>query len=307
LAQIPGLEVRRIQVDPYELLDHDRITGDELIPPLPDIEVPRRLAARLAGDAGRPLVSGGLLGDLVSAKLPDANEGTRGWRLLACEPFHTVGTVRTLAQARDLMSEGLVHASESGGGPNVPDRHPLGGASLPSSSDLPGLTEEGRRAFVSAHRGGMAVWREHLDFLDPVLGRVTAGLAERGDGGAELPALDLRVLAAAAALPPSKLARIRRGMFCNHLPLHQALAAHRVTGVGRPSPAFWLRLASAAHLYREREKIIAQLKRECALADLGLIDAEAIVNSLRDGRSLTEHALPLLRLVWVDRWLRGRS
>lgn len=310
VAAIPGLEVERVRVDLHELLDHDGITGDELIPPLPDTEVPRRMAARLAGDAGLPLVSGGLLEDLVSARLPDVNAGARGWRLLGCEPFHIAGTLSTLAEARRLLGKGLVSSSGPGSGPDVPDAQPVGAPPPPSpigGGDLPGLTEEGRRGFESAHRGAMAVWREHLDFLGPVLGRVVAGLEERGDGGVALPALDSRVLAAVAALPPSKLARIRRGAFCDHLPLHRALAAHGVTGVRRASSAFWLRLAAAAHLHREREKVVAQLERECALADLGLIEPEAIMNSLRDGRDLTDHALPLLRLVWVDRWLRGRS
>jgi len=32
-----------------------------------------------------------------------------------------------------------------------------------------------------------------------------------------------------------------------------------------------------------------------------------ITGVLRDGRMLAELALPLLRMVWIDRWLRGRS
>jgi hypothetical protein len=106
LATVPGLEIRRNPVDPFELLDHHPITGDEMLPPLPDIEVPRRMLARLAADSGVPIVSGGLLTTLTSVKLPDVQAGPRGWRLLGCQPFHISGTLRTLAEARELLGEG---------------------------------------------------------------------------------------------------------------------------------------------------------------------------------------------------------
>jgi hypothetical protein len=153
----------------------------------------------------------------------------------------------------------------------------------------------------------MAVWQDHLDQLDPVLGRLVAGLEERGDGGLLSPALDPRVHAAAAAIPALRLGRIRHGVFENHRPLRAVVGAAGITGVRRASSGFWLRLGAADHLRRRREKLALELQRGCALADLGVVDVRAVTHDLRDGRDLTEHALPLLRLFWIDRWLRGRS
>ena len=313
LAEVPGLEIRRIPVDPFELLDHHPITGDELLPPLPDIEVPRRMLARLAADHGIPIVSGGLLTTLTSVKLPDVQAGLRGWRLLGCEPFHISGTLRTLTEARELLGKGVVVYSPDAprdGVRRAPDAQPVGAPPPPSptgGATLPGLTAAGRQTLETAHRGSMALWQDHLDSLGPALGRLTAGLEERGDGGAVLPALDPGVLAAVAAIKPARLGRIRRGMVRTHLPLHRAVADHGIDGVDESSPGFWLRLAGAGYLYRERAKIIAELERGCALADLGLIEPAVITGVLRDGRMLAELALPLLRMVWIDRWLRGRS
>ena len=302
---VPGLSVRRIRIDPSELLDEHPITGEELVPPMPDTEVPRRLAAALAGAphgaGGLPLVGGTLVKDLASAKLPEVDTGVRGLRLLGCEPFHAAGTLRTLAEARTLLGKGVVYS---------PDAQPVGAPAPPSptgGAGLPGLTSEGAEIFQSAHRAGMAIWQELLDFLDPVLGTATAGIEERGDGGMRLPVLDPRVLAVLTALGPSRLGRIRGGRFEGSLPIHRALARHGITGVRRTSRGHWLRVAAAAHLRRERGKIIARLDRECALADLGLVDPRAVAGVLRDGRDLADNALPLLRLVWLEQWLRGRS
>jgi hypothetical protein len=300
---VPGLTLRRIRVDPSELLDWHPITGEEPVPPMPDRQVPRRLAAALAraegaGDAA-PLTGGALMKELASVKLPEVNAGVRGWRLLGCEPFHISGTLRTLDEARTLLGKGVVHSPDvqSVGAPAPPS--PTGGATVP------GLTAKGAEAFELDRRAAMAVWREHLDFLDPVLGRATAGIEERGDGGTRLPALDPLVLATLAALKPSRLGRIRGGKFENHLLLHRALGRHGITGVRRTAQGHWLRQAAAAHLHRERKKVIARLARECALADLGLIDPRAVIGVLADGRDLADNALPLLRLVWLEHWLRG--
>jgi len=313
LATVPGLEILRNPVDPFELLDHHPITGDEPLPPLPDIEVPRRMLARLAADnSGVPIVSGGLLRTLTSVKLPDVQAGLRGWRLLGCQPFHISGTLRTLAEARELLGKGVVYSPDAqrDEARRVPDAQPVGAPPPPSptgGATLPGLTATGRQALETAHRGSMALWQEHLESLGPALGRLTAGVEEHGDGGAVLPALDPAVLAAVAAIAPERLGRIRRGMFRTHLPLRRAVADHGIDGVDESSPGFWLRLAAAGYLHREREKIIAELERGCALADLGLIEPAVIARVLRDGRTLAELALPLLRMVWIDRWLRGRS
>ncbi|TDB89421.1 hypothetical protein E1264_08385 [Actinomadura sp. KC216] len=302
---VPGLSLKRIRIDPSELLDEHPITGEELVPPMPDREVPRRLAAALAGardgTGGPPLIGGTLVKELTSAKLPDVNTGVRGWRLLGCEPFHAAGTLRTLDDARTLLGKGVVYS---------PDAQPVGAPAPPSPTGgtaLPGLTAEGAEVFQSAHRAGMAIWQELLDSLDPVLGAATAGIAECGDGGMRLPVLDPRVLATLAALKPSRLGRIRGGTFERNLPLHAALARHGITGVRRTARGHWLRRAAATHLHRERRKIIARLDRECALADLGLVDPQAVIRVLSDGRDLADNALPLLRLVWLEHWLRGGS
>ncbi|HEY8479979.1 MAG TPA: hypothetical protein VIL71_09135 [Spirillospora sp.] len=302
---VPGLSLRRIPVDPSELLDEHPITGEEPLPPMPDREVPRRLAAALAradgAGADLPLVGGAMMKELVSVKLPEVDAGVRGWRLLSCEPFHISGTLRSLGEARTLLGKGVVHS---------PDAQPVGAPAPPSPTGgfgVPGLTPAGADALEPVRRAAMAVWREHLDALDPVLGRAAAAVEERGDGGLRAPALDPRVLAAVAALRPSAIGRIRGGVFENHLPLHRALRRHGITGVRRTTQGHWLRSAAAAHLHRERAKIIARLERECALADLGLVDPRPVIRTLADGRDLADNALPLLRLVWLEHWLRGRS
>lgn len=307
-APVPGVELRRVALDLHELLDHHTVGGAEHLPPLPDFEVPTRLYAALAAGTGLPLVSGALLESLVSVKLPDVPRGTKAWRLLGCEPFHISGTLSTLAEARELLDNRVVYTpgrrDTAGSGP---DAQQLGAPPPPSptgGTKLPWLTDQGRQAYETAHRGAMAVWQDQLDAEDPVVGRLVAGLAERGAAGAVLPAMDLGVLAAAAALPPHRLGRIRRGAFENHLPLRRAVQRAGVTGLRAASPGHWLRLGAAAHLHRERKKITSELERECALGDLGLLEPRLVVASLRDGRSLATQALPLLRLVWLDRWLR---
>ncbi|MER8072341.1 hypothetical protein ABTZ59_29025 [Streptomyces sp. NPDC094034] len=308
--EIPGFPTRRVSVELSGLLDHHSITGDEMFPPLPDIEVPQRLTARLMDAAGLPVAHGGLLEDLTSIRLPEADAGSRGWRLLGCEPFHITDTLRNLAEARELISRGAVFAPGLGGR-EIPDKQPVGMASPPKplgASPMPGLTRAGEEAYSSSQLAMMALWKDHLDFLPPVLGRVIAGLEERGDGGALLPALDPVVLAAVAALPPSKLGRISRGTFTTHLPLHKALRKHRISGASRSTPGQWIRLAAAAHLRRARAELIARMEDDdCPLADMGLVDPNKIMEILRDSHQLTEHALPLLRMVWLDQWLRGRS
>ncbi|MBW5424099.1 hypothetical protein GKQ77_21445 [Streptomyces sp. BG9H] len=306
-ALIPGLRCERVPLDLLGLLDHHRITGEEPVPPLPDTEVPRLLAEHLAAHIGLPLMSGGLLDPLTSARLPDARPGYRGWRLLTCEPFHVSGVLGSLSQARALFDKGVVHDPDRVAA-DLPDSQPVSAPPPPSPTGadrVPGLTDRGREAFDAARRGSLAVWREHLESLPPVLGRADAALAEHGHGGAQLPALDPRVLASVGALPPHRLGRIRGGRFQSHVPLRTAVAAHRVTGVRKSTPRHWLRLAAAEHLHRERPKVIAEWERESALADLGLIDPAVLVGILRDGRDLSAQALVLLRMVWLDRWLRG--
>lgn len=304
---IPGLEIRHVRVDPAELFAHEPVSGREAVPPLPDTQVPQRLMARLSDMCGLPVVSGGLLKDLASARLPEADAGYRGWRLLGCEPFHITDTLRGLAEARELLSRNVVF-SPGLGGREAPDEQPVGKPAPPrpaGAAPLPGLTQEGEEALSSSRHGMLALWKDHLDFLDPVSGRVVAGLEERGASGALLPALDPLVIAAVAALPPAKLGRIHRGVFRNHLPLEQAVNKRRVYDVCRAPSGHWLRLGAVAHLHRERRRIHGWLEQESALADLGVLDVGRVLAVLRDGRELAEHALPMLRLVWVCQWLRG--
>jgi hypothetical protein len=308
---VPALSVRRVPVDLSDLLDHHWITGAESMPPMPETHARRRLAAKLSEESELPLIGGAFLEDLVCVKLPAVDLGLRSWRLLGCEPFHIVGTLPNLDRARTLLGAGVVYApGRPGPAGAVPDTQPVGVAPPPSptgGSRLPWLTGTARQVLETAHRGALAVWEDHLDSLEPVLSRAVAALEERGDTGIIQPALGARVLAAAAAIPPARLGRIRRGRFENHLPLRRAVARAGIVGVREATTGHWLRLAAVDHLHRERRKLAAELERECALADLGLIEPRAVLRSLRDGRDIAENALPLLRLIWLDRWLRGRS
>ncbi|MEV8306705.1 hypothetical protein AB0P36_04910 [Streptomyces flavidovirens] len=304
---VPGLEIRYVPVDPAELFAHEPVSGREPVPPLPDTQVPLRLMDRLSESCGLPVVSGGLLKDLASARLSEADTGYRGWRLLGCEPFHITDTSRGLAEARELLSRKVVF-SPGPGGREAPGERLVGKPARPrpaGAASLPGLTQDGEEALSSSRHGMLARWKDHLDFLDPASGRVVAGLEERGAGGALLPALDPQVIAAVAALRPARLGRIHRGAFRNHLPLERAVRKRRVYDVCRAPSGHWLRLGAVAHLHRERGRVHAWLERESALADLGVLDVGRVLAVLRDGRELAEHALPMLRLVWVCQWLRG--
>ncbi|MFE2636119.1 hypothetical protein ACFXKX_12840 [Streptomyces scopuliridis] len=319
-AVIRDLTIHHVPVDVFELLDHHSVPTGGLMPPLPDLEFPRRLTARLArAGGGGPLVAGTLLEDLVSAKLPEAETGPRDWRLLTCEPFHLVGTLPSLSEAASLLEQGVVHSAADGAGSgagagagagrDTQDAQPVDGPPPPpplGRRDLPGMTPKGRVALQTVQQASLSVWKDHLDFLGTLLGRADAGMTERvpaGHDGLVLPALHPGVLGAVETLPADRLGRIAGGVFRNHQPLVRAVARHRVRGLRRASSSFGLRLAAAAYLHRESDKIIAELERECALADLGLIDVAVVTGLLREGPGRADHALPLLRLLWIDRWL----
>lgn len=307
--RVPGLPLRRVTTPPSLLLDHRPLTGAEPLPPLPDTEAPRRLTAHLAQATELPLAGGALLADLTARQLPDVDHGPWGWRLLACEPFHTSGTLRGLPEARRLVAHGAVRAPAPEGAP-VPDEQPPGTAPPPrpvGATTLPGLTVAGQEAYHSARLAALAQWQSHLAHLPPVLGRAVAGLAERGDGGTPLPALAPEVLATVAALPPRQLARLRRGRFHTHLPLRRALRAHGVGPVRHSGHGHWLRLAAAGYLHRERKDLITRFEHGSPLADLGVLEPAGLTTLLQDGQRLADHALPVLRLVWLDQWLRGRA
>ncbi|MFF7721979.1 hypothetical protein ACFZDB_21760 [Streptomyces luteogriseus] len=313
LPEIPGLRTRTIPLDVFELLDHHRVSGAGVTPPLPDQEFPRRLAERLFAAAGLPLAAGTLLEDIVSSSLSQTDRGRRDWRLLTCEPFHLSGTLGSLREATSLLAEGVVRSDSPVRAPSdAPsgDAQPVDSPTPPPTPlgrrDLPGLTRQGRLAFQSAQQAALSVWKNHLDFLGPVLGRLEAGLAARVPTGGPLilPVTQPGVLGAVDAIPPGRMGRIRGGLYQNHQPLRELLDKHRVRGLRRSTSSFDLRLAAAAYLHRESGKIAAELERECALGDLGLVDPRVVAGLVREGPHRSDHALPLLRLLWIDQWLR---
>lgn len=304
VPEIPGLELRRVPMDVSELLDHHSIATDLPRPPTPEVEVRRRLVARLSSVVRLPLVTGTLLEDLISIRLPEADISDE--KLLACEPFHVAGTLPTLAAARKLLEEQTVYAPTVGG-PGPSADHGRDVQRPPTETPVvPGLTEAGREQHNVARQLHMPLWEEHLKSLPPVLGKADAALAERGAAGAILPALDPRVLGAVAALSPNDMGRIERGMFRNNLPMWRAIDAHGVRGVRRATSGYWLRLAAAEHLHAHRDKLAAYVA-DSPLTEAGLIEAEQVVAALRDPRQMSENALPLLRLIWIDHWMRGQA
>ena len=315
LPEIPGARIRRVGCDVFELLDPGQISGREISPPLPDSALRSRLLARLGEAAGTPLVSGALLESLVATTLPEVGGAQWGRRLLACEPFHREGVLATLRDARAMLSgngAGMRAPRVTGAEPAEAESQEVG-AAPPTPSDhagLPGLTETGREALKSARLATGAMWRTYLDDLPTAVGRVEAARQEAGLAApacdVAVPALDSRVLAAIAALPARELGRVRGGRFVNQAPLRDGLARAGVGPVREASSGFRVRLAAAAYVHRERRAIAAQLASDCALADLGLLDPRPVLQLLRDGQATADRALMLLRLIWLDRWLRRR-
>ena len=316
LPEIPDTNTYRVACDLRELLDPEQVTGRELAPPLPEVALRRRMLARLREASGTPMASGALLESLVSTTLPEAGAGRWGRRLLACEPFHRDGTLATLREARTVLAEkgtGMRGRRAPGSAPPQSESQELGASppQAPSDGDgLPGLTEAGREALKSARLASGAVWRTHLDDLPPAIGRLEAARQEAGPAEANrdvaIPALDPRVLDAIAALPARELGRLRGGRFVNQAPLRDALARAGVGQVREASSGFRVRLAAARYVHRERRAIAAELARDCALADLGLLDPAPVLRLLADGQATADRALTILRLSWLDRWLRRR-
>ncbi|GIJ29579.1 hypothetical protein Vqi01_47410 [Micromonospora qiuiae] len=306
VPEIPGLQLRQVSIDAAELLDHHLSPTDVPRPPMPEVEVRRRLVARLSAAVELPLATGALLEDLVSIRLPEAEISDE--KLLECEPFHVAGTLATVAEARKLLEEQTVHAPMTDGEGPLEKQQP--GAQPPpvppGTNFLPGLTEAGQEEYDIARQMRLPLWEDHLTSLPPVLGRADAALAERGDADAMLPALDPQVLAAVAALSADDIGRVERGMFRNNLPLWQAIDAHGVTRVRRAAPGYWLRLAAAEHLSARRDTLAAHVA-DSPLATAGLIAAEQVAAALREPRQMSEHALALLRLLWTDHWMRGQA
>jgi hypothetical protein len=317
LPEIPDTRTERVRCDLSELLDPDQISGRELAAPLPDSALRTGVTARLRAVAGMPLVSGTLLENLVSTTLPDIGGALWGRRLLACEPFHREGILGSLQEARTVLAAkgaGMRGRRVIGAEAPESESQEVGAAPQAPSEEggLPGLTEAGREALKSARLATGAVWRTHLEDLPTAIGRAEAARHEAGltgaggAAGAVIPALDPRVLAAVAALPTRALGRVRAGRFVNQAPLRDVLARAGVDQVREASSAFRLRLAAATYVHRERRTIAAELAGDCALADLGLLDPAPAVRLLRDGQATADRALIVLRLVWLDRWLRRR-
>jgi hypothetical protein len=315
LPEVPDAQIYRVACDLSAMLDPDQVTGRELAPPLPEVILRRAMMAGLREASGVALVSGALLESLVSTTLPEVGPGRWGRRLLACEPFHRDGTLANVREARRLLAEkGIGMRGRRVAGPEAsePESQELGASPPPPTEGdgLPGLTEAGREALKSARLATGAVWRTHLEDLPPAIGRLEAARQEVGPaaagGDVAVAALDTRVLAAIAALRTRELGRVRGGRFVNQVPLRDAVARAGVGEVREASAGFRMRLAAATYVHRERRAIAAELARECALADLGLLDPGPVLRLLRDGRATADRALTILRLSWLDRWLRRR-
>lgn len=315
LPELPDAHIYRVACDLSAMLDPAQITGRELAPPLPEVNLRRRMMARLSEASGMPLVSGALLESLVSTTLPEVGAGRFGLRLLGCEPFHRDGALATVRQARTVLAEkgaGMRGRRVAGAQAAEPESQQLGAAPPPAADGdgLPGLTEAGREALKSARLAAGAVWRTHLEDLPPAIGRLEAARQEAGPavpgGEVTIAALDARVLVAIAALRPHELGQLRGGRFVNQVPLRGALARAGVAEVREASSGFRMRLAAATYVHRERRAIAAELAGECALADLGLLDPAPLLRLLRDGQATADRALTILRLSWLDRWLRRR-
>lgn len=303
--QIEGARLHRVDFDLFDLLDPGQITGRELTAPSPDLVFRQRLLAGLQAVAGTPLASGALLEALVATRLPAVLGPRRVDRLLTCEPFHRGNVLTTVKQAREALA-GNGHGTPSGERPvkvAVPAGDTIG-------DGVPGLTEAGRTALKTARLATAATWRTHLDELSPVVGRAEAGRREAGLAGpvpgVSASALDPQVLAAIAAIPADRLGRVHAGRFVNHAPLRDRVKRAGAGPVDEASSGFRVRHAAATYLYRRRLALAAELSGDCALADLGLIDPAPVVRLLRDGPATADRALPLLRFIWLDRWLRRR-
>jgi hypothetical protein len=321
LPELSGPMLERVDLDLAGLLDPRQVTGGEALPPLPDSALPGRLPAALAAIRGVPVAGGSLLENLFTVKLTDADLGLAGWRTLACEPFHTGGAITGLRAARAVLNQRRrQRRPQTAPTPHTPPSDPPADAAASSdhAADDPcrpvWLTDSGWDALGSARLASAAAWQEHERVLSRAAVAAEVAIAASGMGtespaGARdtvaFPALDQAVLGFAASQPASSLGQIRDGRFSNQLPLRAALRAQGVTQVREAGSAARTRMLAAACLLRERERFAAEVTKESPLADLGLIRPHAVAAVLRDGMTLTDHALPIVRLLWLDRWLGG--
>ncbi len=303
-----GLRIEHVPCALSEVLDQDTITGEELVPPTPELAMRRHLVDRLTDFAQRPLVLGSLLESLVTTTLSEVEVGRGGRQLLACEPFHTTGVLPDVTAALAALKTRGANAAAARAAEAQP------GLTAPATGHgghgLPGLTEEGREALKSAQLATGALWRAHLDDLPAPVGRAQARLWENGALAVAgdrtiVPGLDAGVLASVAGYEPRRLGHIRDGLFVNQVPMREALAKD-AGPVRESSSAFALRAAAAQHLHRERKKVAIELSNGSVLADLGLLDIRPVLRILDDAVLTADRAPMLLRLTWLERWLRKR-
>jgi hypothetical protein len=310
--ELPGVHGRTAIVIGQDLVDHmaeHHISGTEALPPLPDVCFPSRVLRRAGLEQDRVVVTGVGLESLVTTDLPHADLGLRSRRLRSCEPFHPAGRLRTIRHAQRALrqSPSLGLRTSAAEHDPVPD----GGSQSPGPipHELPGLTDRGRATLEYASLAARTMIAEHVVRIGPLYTRLEQTIRQLwlGDevsvAATRYPALAPGVLAATAALTPSELGKIHSGLFVNHLPLRAELSRHGINRVRESPGSFWARLAAARYLLRERRTIATDLSRNSALAERGLIDPAALSAALADGAVLAEHALPILRAVWLDRWL----
>ncbi len=311
LPDVDGRTAIVIGQDFVDQMAEHHITGTEAVPPLPDVCFPGWVLRRAVSQQDCVVVAGVGLESLVTTDLPNANLGLRSRRLRSCEPFHHTGRLRTIRHARRALRRGLSLGSRTSVAEHDPV--PAGGGQSPGliPHELPGLTDRGRSTLESASLASHTMITEHRVRIGPLYARLEQTIRQlwlNDDVSAaamRYPSLAPGVLATAAALTPHEIAEIRGGLFVNHLPLRAELSRHGIGRVRESPGSFWARLAAARYLLRERRTITTELSRGSALAQRGLIDPAALSAALADGAVLAEHALPMLRAVWLDRWLRA--
>lgn len=307
LPRIDGAEPAVVALNPGELPDERQITGTEPQPPLPDVQFRRAVLRAVAEHGGHgPVVAGTLLQEAFQGRLADAELGLAGRRLLAAEPFHATGHLASLRRARTAVRTG---SGDPRSAPQAAAEH-LGQADECATALV---TDAGDEAARAARTAATLIWRDRRRQLPTVTHRLEsliasrrlapAWYADRAVPEVVYPALSPAVLGMAEHTPPGALVAIRRGRIVNSLPLAAFvgdLPVHRAGALAR------FRVAAAAYLAVAGPRIARDLARGSALVDRGLLSPVRLQAALQDGYQAAEVAVPLLRAVWLDRWLRER-
>ncbi len=311
LPAVKGRTAIVIGQDFADQMAEHHITGTETVPPLPDVCFPGWVLRRAVSQQDCVVIAGVGLESLVTSDLSNTNLELGSRRLRSCEPFHHTGRLRTLRHARRALRRGLSMGSRT----SAPEHDPMpasGGQSpVLIPTELPGLTDGGRSTLESASLASHTMITEHRIRIGPLYARLEQTIRQLwlsddvSAAAMRYPSLDPGILATAAALAPHEIAEVRGGLFVNHLPLRAELSRHGIVRVRESPGSFWARLAAARYLLRERTAIATELSGVSALAERGLIDPAALSAALADGAMAAEHALPILRAVWLDRWLRA--